>query len=364
MKIFCSQCGNELSSDAEFCEHCGFKIANDFFLNLNFLKLIDFSKIKIPKIKQKWVIIVLIITASAIVIGGVSFGINKYQSYTKARDQQINDLITKQQQVLENSQKEINDIKTQSNQAVIDLKTQSEKDKTALQNKINSIQNEVNNKAVNIGLSDADIISEWKNRVAEVTCWWSYSDGTTYETDGGSATLVNITDHGVTAVTNKHVLTDTTSTYAPNTCLVGVYGNGARVVNYISPGNPFWTGAGDWGYIYLNNPDKPTDNGAFDKIVYNHLNTCQESQVALGDQIVILGYPAIGTTNGITATEGIISGLESDYYVTSAKIDHGNSGGAAILVKNDCWLGMPTSVAVGSVESLGRILKAKFVLGS
>ena len=31
---------------------------------------------------------------------------------------------------------------------------------------------------------------------------------------------------------------------------------------------------------------------------------------------MVLGYPSIGANIGITATEGIISGMEGDYYVT------------------------------------------------
>jgi hypothetical protein len=78
-----------------------------------------------------------------------------------------------------------------------------------------------------------------------------------------------------------------------------------------------------------------------------------------------LGYPTIGSSGSITVTEGIVSGIEGDYYVTSAKIDHGNSGGVAILTKDDCYLGIPTFVKNnGGFESLGRILKSTFPLGS
>ena len=75
-----------------------------------------------------------------------------------------------------------------------------------------------------------------------------------------------------------------------------------------------------------------------------------------GEAVVVLGYPGIGSDTDITATEGIISGYEDTYYVTSANIDHGNSGGAAILLKDNCFLGIPTYVESGELESLGRIL--------
>jgi hypothetical protein len=69
-----------------------------------------------------------------------------------------------------------------------------------------------------------------------------------------------------------------------------------------------------------------------------------------------LGYPSVGAREGITATDGIISGFDKPYYITSAKIERGNSGGAAIHVKNNCLLGLPTLVVAGQVESLARIL--------
>ena len=75
-----------------------------------------------------------------------------------------------------------------------------------------------------------------------------------------------------------------------------------------------------------------------------------------GDEMLILGYPRIGSSQGITSTEGIVSGYDSPYYITSAKISRGNSGGLAVLVSQDCYVGIPTLVRADEVESLGRIL--------
>jgi len=85
------------------------------------------------------------------------------------------------------------------------------------------------------------------------------------------------------------------------------------------------------------------------------LSICKVRPIT-GDQVVILGYPSVGSQSTVTATEGIISGFDDGYYVTSAKIEQGNSGGAAIHVKNNCFLGIPTLVVVGKIESLARIL--------
>ena len=43
-------------------------------------------------------------------------------------------------------------------------------------------------------------------------------------------------------------------------------------------------------------------------------------------------------------------------FINSEKVEEGNSGGAAILLKDNCLLGIPTFVTLGKVESLARIL--------
>jgi hypothetical protein len=117
-------------------------------------------------------------------------------------------------------------------------------------------------------------------------------------------------------------------------------------------------------------PNKATDIGIVDiskksDVVdlrgQNSVNRKVCSSVLVGEKVVILGYPSIGSKNDITATEGIISGQDGDYYITSAKIEQGNSGGAAILVRgpDTCYLGIPTFASVGKIEALARILSAR-----
>ncbi len=78
----------------------------------------------------------------------------------------------------------------------------------------------------------------------------------------------------------------------------------------------------------------------------------------IGDHLSILGYPAIGGET-LTVTEGIISGFEfqgeTRFIKSSAKLDHGNSGGVAIK-DSGCMVGIPTFVQRGQLESMGRIL--------
>lgn len=87
--------------------------------------------------------------------------------------------------------------------------------------------------------------------------------------------------------------------------------------------------------------------------------------VEIGENILIFGYPYTGGEMGtsITITEGIISGHDGKDYTTSAKIEHGNSGGIAISPKKDCFIGIPTSAFQGDLETLGRILKWQTITG-
>jgi len=83
----------------------------------------------------------------------------------------------------------------------------------------------------------------------------------------------------------------------------------------------------------------------------------------IGDHLSIFGYPGVGGET-LTVTEGIVSGFEIEerkrYVKTSAKIDHGNSGGVAIK-DSGCVVGIPTWSRSGKVESIGRILDLNYL---
>ncbi|HEY4489236.1 MAG TPA: serine protease [Candidatus Paceibacterota bacterium] len=205
-----------------------------------------------------------------------------------------------------------------------------------------------------------ELVSMWQNRVAEVTC--TFSDGSE---SGGAATLINLVGYGLTAVTNDHVISDDND-YGPLVCLVGIYGLGGRVISADPDYGHFYgfraSRGLDLGYITLSNPYSSSDNGLFDAVSNTQIPVCVDANVALGDEILILGYPWNGSSSSVTASRGVIAGFDNAYYVTDAKIEHGNSGGAAILKKDNCWLGIPTGAVVGTIESYGRILKGSYVL--
>ena len=207
--------------------------------------------------------------------------------------------------------------------------------------------------------STADIVAEWQNRVARVSCELISNGGGVISQ--GSATLSNSRDSDgsiiMVAITNRHVIPGDYND--PGVCAIGIYGAGARGV--VDPTAFMFGTTEDYAYINLDKASSVTET-TWKSNISSSMRICSESSVRVGDDLIVLGYPAIGTQNGITVTSGKVSGIEKNYWVTDAKIDHGNSGGTAVLVKDDCYLGIPSASVTGTIESMGRILKASFVI--
>ena len=241
----------------------------------------------------------------------------------------------------------------QRDNQIAEILTQS----AELQAKLTKLENkkpQVITKTVEVNTEPnlSQIIAEWTPRVAYVVCGWN-QDGI----GTGSGIMAYLDNVGIVAITNRHVIE--IRGYIPNACVIS-NSTGEYEIDWISGvsnyQDPYFLGLNeDFGYIRI---DKY--NQELSSLVNSPLKLCYN--VNIGDKLVVLGYPYIGSQNSITATEGIISGVEPNYYVTSAKIEHGNSGGAAILLKDNCYLGIPSASVVGTTESLGRILKAEFVI--
>lgn len=213
------------------------------------------------------------------------------------------------------------------------------------QQKINQLQKDLDSsKAPNV----AAIISEWRPRVASVKCHWDLPNGASAE-DSGSGVLMGNTI-APTIVTNRHVVTYLGVT--AHHCAIQFPGETVVNVAYENDIHPSPSGV-DWAKITLSKASP------YVKSLATGTATRCTTKAAVGDSIIILGYPGIGARDDVTATEGIISGYEGDYYIASAKVERGNSGGAAIATKQNCYLGTPTYVGAGQLETLARILDEK-----
>jgi len=88
---------------------------------------------------------------------------------------------------------------------------------------------------------------------------------------------------------------------------------------------------------------------------FPYLDTGWSNDMKIGDYIAIAGYPEIGAGT-FNFTEGIVSGRVGDFVIkTDAKIDSGNSGGAALNNKHQL-IGLPTWTISGHAESMGYII--------
>ena len=77
-----------------------------------------------------------------------------------------------------------------------------------------------------------------------------------------------------------------------------------------------------------------------------------------GDNVTIFGYPASGNYLELseTVTQGTIAGINSGpIYKFDGTIDHGNSGGLAVLNNENCDLGIPTLGVSGLTGGTGYI---------
>ena len=194
------------------------------------------------------------------------------------------------------------------------------------------------------------IISKWRPKVVSITCKWNLGGGRIAE-GMGSGTLATNTPFA-TILTNRHVVVYGGAT--ADSCTLKFPGD--VVSSVVATADIAPSGAGsDWAKIFVRKPTAYVAALASDVI-----KRCT-TRAAIGEPLVILGYPGIGAQGDVTATEGIISGYDGDYYISSAKVERGNSGGAAILEKQNCYLGMPTFVDVGQLETLARILDQKLI---
>jgi len=200
----------------------------------------------------------------------------------------------------------------------------------------------------------SSLIKKWRPFVAYIECDFRYPDGTFLYTSTGSGLLLG-TNMG-TILTNRHVFSFADK-YVPYVCRIQVPDDYQSISVYGSEqegGGSVFQEVGnnlDAGVISVNRPTQHMISLAQKRP--SPLNCLPPS---IGDKVVILGYPTVGSRQDITATEGIISGFDGNYFITSAKVEEGNSGGIAVSVKEDCYLGIPTYAEIGNVESLARIL--------
>ncbi len=191
------------------------------------------------------------------------------------------------------------------------------------------------------------LIQKWRPRVSHIECFWRDTGGRLVRKSGSGFLFGNDL-----IATSRHVVQEQNVLSAY--CEIKLPDDPEKIIINASSGKVA-VDEKDFALLDIRPTDHIKQMSIQERDEAIAILSCKKPASA-GDQVVILGYPSIGASQDITATDGIISGYEQFYYITSAKLEQGNSGGAAIHVKNDCYLGIPTFVRVGSIESLGRIL--------
>ena len=300
------------------------------------------------------------IVVGVLVLGGVGyFRAEQYRSYQKGKEQ-IQQQTETQQKALQEAQQEIDKLKTESEQ--------SKNQQNILEQKIN--QEASKPKATTINAAE---LAPYLSGIVNIICG----------NNKGSASLWNIKNHGMIAITNQHMIEDSGGTF----CYF--------VSSEFSPP----------AFYYLYFKDKFTWNDETDIIAFpivakaipvegmstpwlvpieklnyklSYLKKC-DMKMPVGSSVVIIGYPAFGEQaveyGGIKATQsnqivtnGIISGQDTivssnigtmpyPNYFVSAKVDSGNSGGMAFSKDNNglCVLGVPTWLSIGNYETQGIV---------
>ncbi|MGC9602391.1 MAG: serine protease [Minisyncoccia bacterium] len=197
------------------------------------------------------------------------------------------------------------------------------------------------------GTGDASLVAEWTPIVVQVDCSWKDSS----QDGGGSGILLKRSNGNFYILTNAHVVTDNTGKRIAQSCDT-VFPDAVSTTYTVDHKNITTDPNGaDASLLQL-----PEDSYLTGLVSTNQRKICT-TPPAIGDDMLLLGYPDAGSSNGITVTDGIVAGDEGYDYVSSAKIDGGDSGGAAIDVKNDCYFGIPSYTIDGDYTNLARVLK-------
>ncbi|MBU6141500.1 trypsin-like peptidase domain-containing protein [Patescibacteria group bacterium] len=302
----------------------------------------------------------VIILVSVIIFGASLYLFSKLDVIRQSEQNQTQVSIQQRQiQVLQDNVTSLRkELGVQQNTATQEVTTLTQKlDQTQAQQQANATQTQQQLSALSAAAAKtydtSAIVAEWRPRIAYVECDWTDNTGAVYQTESGSGVITQQTNGNPAVVTSAHLVVDP-SGVPTSGCRVHVPDDPATTTVNVSQISRSSAGY-DWARLDLSNTDQHLVTLAAQKF-----SVCATTP-PIGTNIVIIGYPGIGTRNDITATEGIISGYDSDFFITSAKVERGNSGGAAIALQKDCYLGIPTFADVGSLESLARVLSAQFI---
>lgn len=308
--MYCEKCGNKLIVDAKFCNKCGFHLAETMPDNVSEAISNDLV-VERRNNKVLWVIFT--------VIGGLILIVFFANYYDNSSGKNVDSaVITKQ-------------VSPTSNDENVEI------------SKVYN-QDSIVSSVVNI-LCDSD-----------------------NESNGGSGTIIE--SDGI-ILTNNHIIPqDKKNNPLVEHCIVTLPDDQGKVKE-IYYGEPIVIPglSSDYDLAFIKISSAYTDDtgesyGTYPRVFPSFLpGGCENDSPKLGEKVTVFGYPAIsGGGYYLTITDGIVSSLPNDGTIfTSAKVNHGSSGGLAVD-KNGCMIGIPAMISGDENESLGVIISNDVIM--
>jgi S1-C subfamily serine protease len=247
---------------------------------------------------------------------------------------------------------------------VKDAGTKQAESSEEIQNKLNNINQ---TPKTGTGSNLPSNVSSFNNLSKSIVKIYNISR---YQTASGTGTIIDNEGH---ILTNMHVIEAANSYYTNTSSILAICITGNTEekpdCNYTAEVIGVGDEVLDLALLkinkklnYTNSKFTTTELAKNDLTSLKAKNILTDNNVKpdLGTQINVLGYPGAGGDN-ISLTQGIYSGsVDETYFKTDAKVNSGNSGGAA-FDKDDKFLGVPTAVS-GGQGNIGLIIKAQAVI--
>lgn len=183
-----------------------------------------------------------------------------------------------------------------------------------------------------------DVVKAWRPYTVRVTCITLDSNGNKKSYSDGSGFLTIDPAKGPTIFTNKHVFY-TTNGASSDYC--DVYFPESKEVVKVEKKDRYVSSKGyDRGTLVITQPSEYVSNLVKNKKIT--VNDCIRANAESTDDIVIMGYPMGKPKDDISYAQGKIDGYQDKYFVSTATIVSGYSGGVAVSLKDNCYLGIPT----------------------
>ncbi len=183
-----------------------------------------------------------------------------------------------------------------------------------------------------------DVVKTWRPYVVRVTCIVLDENGNKKSYSDGSGFLSN-DPKGALIITNKHVFNPYNN---PVTDYYDVYFPESKETVRIEKKDRYTNSKGhDLGALVITDPSSHISNLLRNDSITSRNCTAVKSDS--DDSLVIIGYPKGSSKTDVSYEQGKLSGYIGSYFISTAKVTEGYSGGIAVSLKDNCFLGITSA---------------------